>query len=557
MKKRYTALLLALFLLAGCTQQEPPAAEVTQPVQEQVAEPAPAVPAEPVPTEPAPTGPAFTADHTPDSDPANWETQWQIITNGQITESYTREDEIFFDSGDYFTLPGVASFRGGNYRTDGSYGIADITTGEITTLWKTPVGYVSDPVWGGCCWTGQPLVVQWDEETKAIMNLYEEKKAKADLVEGIYAKADGYVHFIDMDDGSYTRDPLRVGMAFKGSGALDPRGYPILYVGSGLPASGKNPAMFAISLIDGSILYERSCYDEFSLRFWFGMDGAPLVDAETDTLIWGGENGLLYTIKLNTDYDPQAGTLTMAPEEPVMTRYSNQYTRVGRNAGYESSVTVAENYAFIGDNAGMLHCVDLNTMELTWAQYIVDDINATPLFDYGADGNPYLYVAPSMDYSRYGSELPICKVDATNGEILWTHSMPCGTMTGVPGGILASPLLGRTGSDMENLIVFSVGCSPTVKEGQVVALDKDTGEVIWQYETENYMWSSPVALYTEEGKGYIFQVDADGYCYLLEGATGNLVSSIHLDCTVEATPVAFGNRILLGSRTKMYLFEIS
>lgn len=511
------------------------------------------------PTEPPaePTDPPFIASCTTDTDPANWEVDWGIIVDGKITESYTREEKIFFNEGDYFALPGISTFRGDNYRTDASYGTVDVSNPSLSKIWSMNVGYLSGPEWGGCCWTGQPLVVQWDAETKAIMNLYEDKKAKEDLVEVIYAKADGYVHFFDMDDGSYTRDPVYVGMEFKGSGAVDPRGYPILYVGAGLTLGGKQQCIYAISLIDGSKLYERSGYEELAPRYWFGFDGAPLVDAETDTLIWAGESGILYTIKLNTQYDKAAGTITMNPEEPVMARYSDKYTKQGRNAGYESSVTAVENYLYLGDNAGLLKCVDVNTMEVIWTQSIVDDINATPVFDWGKDGNGYLYTAPSMDYAGYYDvDLPICKLDARTGEILWTYTVSCSTDSSAPGGILATPILGREDTDLEDLIIFSVGRTPNIYVGRVIALNKETGEVVWEYKTNSYMWSSPVALYTESGKSYIFQADASGVCYLLDGATGKEVDRYDVDVTVEASPVAFGNKIMLGSRPRIFLFEI-
>jgi hypothetical protein len=70
----------------------------------------------------------------------------------------------------------------------------------------------------------------------------------------------------------------------------------------------------AYSLIDFSRLYEfGKQYDEFALREWHAYDSAPLVDAETDTLIYPGENGILYTIKLNTKFDATTGELSMNP----------------------------------------------------------------------------------------------------------------------------------------------------------------------------------------------------------------------------------------------------
>ena len=505
------------------------------------------------------TEPPFEAYFTENSDPANWNHLWEVLVGDQVVENYQREDPIFFDSGDYFALPGVASFRGGNYRGDGSYGTADISEGTMETIWKMSVGYLNEQEWNGCGWTGQPLVVQWDEQTRQHMNLYEEKKNKDGLVEVIYAKMDGWVHFFDIEDGSYTRDPLFLGMEFKGSGALDPRGYPILYVGSGLEINKKYQAMFIVNLLDCTIMEKFSCFDASTYRWWFGADSSPLVDAETDTILWPCESGIFYTFKLNSQYDPVAGTLSVDPDEPVKTRYLHDYRTVeDRHLGYESSAVVVDHYAYLGDNAGMLHCVDLNTMELVWAQDLIDDVNSTPLFDWGADGNGYLYIAPSLDYSGGGHKntLPICKIDARTGEIIWKHEMECVTEDGVSGGALASPLLGRPGTDIENLVIYSMGRSPGAWNGQVVALDKETGEVVWQFQTHSYIWSSPIALYTEEGKSYIFQADQRGQCYLLDGATGALLDDLKLGNPVEASPVAFGDKIVLGTRYGIHIFDI-
>ncbi|MFR5914587.1 MAG: hypothetical protein ACLUGJ_05435 [Blautia wexlerae] len=41
------------------------------------------------------------------------------------------------------------------------------------------------------------------------------------------------------------------------------------------------------------------------------------MDAETDTLIYPGENGILYLIRLNTKYDLNSGTLSIDPGRTV------------------------------------------------------------------------------------------------------------------------------------------------------------------------------------------------------------------------------------------------
>ena len=503
-------------------------------------------------TEPPTTEPAFYPACTQNTDPENWDIQWTIIQNDQVVEHYAREEPIFFE-GDYYAIGCICGFRTDYQRQDASYGTVDLTEGTITELWKANVGFLDEVDWIGCGWTGQPLLAQWDSKTRAIMNLYEEKKAKEGLVEAVYAKMDGYVHFIDMEDGSYTRDPLYIGKVFKGSGMLDPRGYPILYIGAGLPR-GEMQCIYAISLLDGEILYKLSGAHELAPRAWYGFDSGPLLDAETDTLIWAGENGLLYTIKLNTKYDPDAGTLTMAPDTPVMTAYTHNYHEEGRYVGYEASIAAADHYLYLGDSSGMFFCVDINTMELVWAQDILDDINATPVFDWEDEDKAVLYVVPSVDYTS--GEMPICKLDAETGEILWQNTIKCVKDKDIPGGGLASPLLGREGSTMEEHIIFSIGCTPDLWSGQVMAFHTETGDMLWQYETKNYIWSSPVGLYTEDGKGYLFQADASGNCYLLDGASGEVLSTYQLGRTVESSPVVFGNHILIGTRSSMHLLEI-
>ena len=561
----FALLLLVLCGLLFMTRTPAPPAAETPPATEQPTETtappteATTAPTEPETepeetTEPAPTEPPFVPMAVDGTRAEDWEIDWRIIENDTVIESFTRQDPIFFGD-DYCQLPGIAGFRGGNYRTDASYGTADIQSGTIKQLWKMNVGYLETVDWIGCGWTGQPLVAQWDAETRAIMNLYDEKKEKDGLVEAVYAKMDGYIHFIDMEDGSQTRDPLYVGWVFKGSGALDPRGYPIVYLGAGLTKNGSVPQkIFAISLIDGSTLFELSGYNPLAPRYWCGFDSGPLVHGETDTLIYAGENGLIYTIKLNTNYDKAAGTLTMEPDAPVMTAYTSSYSKAGRYLGYEASIAAADQYLYLGDNAGLIQCVNVNTMELVWAQSILDDVNATPLFDWGTDGRGYLYAAPSVDYNR--GEVSLYKLDAQTGEILWTYEMKCSTDPDAPGGMLASPLLGKNGTSMENIVIFSVGRTPSPGKGQMYAFDKTTGELLWQFETNSYIWSSPVALYTEDGTGYIFQADARGNCYLMNGATGEVLNTVSLKQTTEASPIAFGNHILLGTRSAMYLFEI-
>ncbi len=505
------------------------------------------------PTEP-PTEPSFASEagYTDDSDPDNWGVDWDIIAGGQLVSSYQRSETISFGLGsNYFALPGIATFRGDNYRSGASYGTASVVNETLTTLWERETSALQKSSiagtgsWTGSGWTGQPLVVQWDAETRQIMNLYPEAKAKEDLVEVIYATLDGHVYFYDLETGEYTRDPLNLGMAFKGAGALDPRGYPLLYVGSGdLTADGKVPRMYVISLIDFSILYQRGYSEEYNLRSWRAFDSSPLVSAETDTLIWPGECGLLYTIKLNTEYDKEAGTISVSPDEPVMTRYS---TSLDRTLGYEDSAVVVENYLYVADNGGVMFCVDLNTMELMWTQYTYDDTNATPIFEWGDDGQGYLYTGSSMEYNA--GTVHIQKLDALTGEVIWDKAVSgIAYDKAVSGGVMSTPVLGKAGTDLDGLLICPIARTGESYAGTILALDTQTGETVWETAMGSYAWSSPVAIYTDDGTGYFVLCDSSGNMMLYRGATGEKLDSISLGSNVEASPVAFNDILVVGTR---------
>ncbi len=485
--------------------------------------------------------PTFVAEMVEDSDPANWSVNWEVWSDGEITGDFQRTQTISFGSGeDYYPLPGIAGFRGNNYRDGGSYGTVNITENSLTQVWAKGVGSLDG--WPGVGWTGQPTCVQWDQETKNVMGLYDSKKAKEDLVEVICTTLDGYIYFYDLEDGSYTRDPIYLGQSVKGSAALDPRGWPILYVGSGLVYNGY-PKMYVVSLVDNSILYSQSGSDPFAKRSWYAFDSSPIISGETDTVIWPGESGVLYSIKLNTNYDPAAGTLTVDPETVAKTRYTSS---LNHTLGYEASIVTVGQYAYLGDNGGMFFCFDLNTMELIWARDIHDDLNASPVFQWEEDGNGYLYLATSMEYG--GGNSYVYKLNAATGETVWEY-----VFTGiaydkdVSGGALSSPILGKAGTTLEGMVIISMSKTHGYAGGTLAALDMDTGELIWKKDTDAYAWSSPVAIYSDDGTGYFVLGDSAGYMRLYD-ASGTTLATIGLGSNMEASPIVYNDMMVIATR---------
>jgi outer membrane protein assembly factor BamB len=327
-----------------------------------------------------------------------------------------------------------------------------------------------------------------------------------------------------------------------------------MYVGSGdKNSSGQRARMYIISLIDGKILYQRGHSEDLALRSWCAFDSAPLVDANTDTLIWPGENGLLYTMDLNTDYDKEAGTISVDPSNVVIARY-----RTSRSSsstywyGYEPSASIVDHYLYISENGGMFFCIDLNTMELVWAQDTKDDSNSTPAFEMMEDGTGYVYTAPSLHWTKNSNNqgtISIYKLNALTGEIVWEVPYHVHTIPDVSGGVQSSPLLGKPGTALDGMILYTISRTRSTYSGTLVALDTETGEEVWRWEMKNYAWSSPATFYDDEGNAFVVVCDSGGYATVLDGATGEVLYQMGLGGLVEASPAIYENMLVVGTRT--------
>lgn len=490
---------------------------------------------------------------TEETHPSNFLTETAVEVNGERVDKYAPNQEIFFGAPDTYTdLKGIITFRGDPFRTGSSYGTAHMTEKKFGDTWTVTTGSLQAPdgqVWTGSGWTGQPLIVEWDKETRQNMNLYDWAKEADSLTEVIYACMDGYIYFLDLDSGAKTRDALNIGYTFKGTASLDPRGYPLLYVGSGYHSYQGQSRAFVISLIDGKVLYTFGNNDDFALRQWSMFDSSPLVDAETDTLIYPGENGVLYLIHLNSQYDAQAGTVSVDPDEVVKWRYST--TRTGSNfwLGMESSCVVWNGYVILADNGGNLMCLDLNTLEPVWVQDVLDDTNCSPVLDV-EDGHPYVYISTSYHLgwrSWNTATIPVWKIDALTGEIVWHTDYECYSESGVSGGTQGTIALGQ--NSLDDRIFVAVSRTPTIAAGVLAALDKETGETIWEFSSQVYSWSSPSVFYDEDGHGYVIYTTSGGYIYLLDGETGEKLDAKDLNGNIEASAAVYNNKVVVGHRS--------
>ena len=140
-------------------------------------------------------------------------------------------------------------------------------------------------------------------------------------------------------------------------------------------------------------------------------------------------------------------------------------------------------------------------------------------------------------------------MDAHTGEIIWEYKFEnVAYNESVSGGVLSSPILGKQGTSMEGMIIYSVARTPSASKGMLVALDTQTGELIWEQELRYYAWSSPVAVYTDDGTGYFVQCDSQGKVALHEGLTGNVLNYVEIGFNIEASPAVFENTVVVGTR---------
>ena len=544
------ALLLALLLRAllggGTDAGVTPAVSPTATVDAVVtatpgAATAPAATATPVPT----VGPGLRSAGEVVSPPSQFGLESIAVQNGERVDAYARTPEIHMGlSGEYTDVEGVTTFRGNNYRDSAAYGNIPDDPEELEIVWSVAVSQIDD--WGGVGWTGQCAIVRWPEEVVRIMNVREEKKG-GPLTEVIYATLDGRVYFLDLYDGQATRPAINIGAPIKGSVTVDPRGYPLLYVGQGIPEANGHSVDIGtriFSLIDQQLLFFLDGDDSFAQRSWYAFDAAPLVDGKTDTMLQVGENAILYLVKLNTDYDPEAGTISI---DPKVDRYVFR-SRVSDQPGMENSLAVYNDYGYFVDNSGLLQCVDLNTLTCVWAGDTGDDTDATIVLEEEADGTVALYTATEREHSAsYDENAYLRKINALTGEMLWKLPVKVYTSEGNEGGSFATPALGK--GELGDLIFAHMTRTPD-DGATLMAVDKESGEVVWRVAMGSGGWSSPVCVYDASGKGYVLVGSSSGALRLYEGRTGRIISICDLKGNIEGSPAVFEDMLVVGTRAK-------
>lgn len=570
-----------------------PTVEPTEaPTPEPTAEPTPEPTATPEPTPEA--TPLLEALADDSADPALISTTVIYKDDRKVT-GYERKEPINMPAADDYMLQpyGVMTFRGNAFRQNAATGTVENPT-SLSLEWTVEAGSVagSSRNYYGIGWTGQPVIVRWPSDIRKSMDLEQIRKDQKNLKEVIIAGMDGKIYFLDLLDGSATRDAIDFGYPMRSTPSVHPLFYPMMTVGQ-----------YARKLKTGTSkeigLYYYNLMDQKELRMIDGIDrkyerpynavGAFDTSAliysdtvnKTHTLIAIGTNGMLYTEKMEMDLhlDKDTGLLEYEFKEPDEVVMMMSHTK-GQNDSYaavESSLAMYGSYAYYADLEGVLRCVDTTTMTTAWAVDTGDAVRAAIALDLEeGDGTNtlWLYTANLVNTGRTKGNVTIRRFNAMTGEEDWAFAIHCADTkkkdvtfnATITPGAMASPVIGQQGlGDLVYFTLSSVSATGAAEleegaaiPGVIIALDKATGKVAWHKAMEAYCYSSPVAVYDENGKGWIIQACSNGTIYLMDGLTGSVINTLQVNGVIEGSPAVYGDTLVIGTTGKgaSYIYGI-
>ena len=459
---------------------------------------------------------------------------------------------------------GVLTFRGDNFRRNAACGTVDEAR-ALKVVWTAETGSSrgASQTYYGVGWTGQAAIVKWSKEVREKSNIYEEKREVSGLKEVIVAGLDGAIRFLDLSDGKLTRNSTKLGYPMRGTPSVHPGGFPYMNVGQ-----------FArkMKVKTGKIgLRQYNLYSQKEITLIDGLDGklhrafnklgsfetSALIDRTSDTVITAGTNGMLYLIALNSDFDYQAGVYKTAASTVVL-RTRTKAEKADALTAVESSVAAYDKYVYYADMGGVLRCVDTNTLKAVWAVNTGDAVKAAVALD--MDGQELNLYTANMLENRKSGNVEIRRYDAMTGHEDWCSEIGVakGKKETNDVGAKASPVIGQ--NDLSDLVFFTVtglsaegaaelGVGNSAKAA-LIALDKDSGRKVWALGLEDRSESSPVAVYSEQGKGWIIQCDHSGKIILAEGRTGKVVNTLKLDGEIDASPAVYNDMMVISTTGK-------
>ncbi|MCK9339434.1 MAG: dehydrogenase [Bacteroidales bacterium] len=469
------------------------------------------------------------------------DTAYQSVENLDFTIQYMDSSisgEITNLQDLYAHASGILSFRGGPYRDANFQGKITGTPHNIEIDWifRTDYDTIQSQygTWGGGTgWTGQPLYVHWSD------SLFQRFKKMSPALTSSFGKEEiivgslcGKVYFINYQTGDSSRRAFNVDNTIKGTPSLDPTFNGNLYIGQGIPLRKPFGA-----LVMNLFTHQKTHFfaeDPKAWRRWDAYDSSPIVVG--NFMFRLGENGTIYKYLIKNGNIEIHSTM--------------RYKVKGKwAAGIESSLAIYANYGYFSDNHGNIICFNLNTLQPVWHYNNHDDSDATPVIEV-ENGTPYLYSGCEVDKQGEKGYSYFVKINGLNGKKIWEDTISCQRAffdnKWFDGGIFATPLPGK--GNCQNLIFVNVCTHFPLLKGDLVAIDKQTGKIIYRVPLKHYAWSSPVAIYNEKNELFIFTGDTAGNVYLIDGKSGKIITTRYIGNNFESSPIVIDNHVVIGSR---------
>jgi len=239
--------------------------------------------------------------------------------------------------------------------------------------------------------------------------------------------------------------------------------------------------------------------------------------------------------------------------------------KIATDNAIEGPALIVGETAYVGNLGGTLHAVDLASGNVRWTYQTENQIMGSPAFY--ASGDREVILVGSYDYYLHG-------VDLRTGKGLWKYETnnfingACALYRGkaVFGGCdglvhLVDASSGVSGAEME--IATYVASSAAVDghhalvgdyDGRFSSVDLESQQVRWVFENSesNLPFIGSPAVYGD----HVYIGNQDKYLYCLNKNTGELVWKYNTGGRVDASPVVVGDRVLVANmRGDLFLLD--
>jgi outer membrane protein assembly factor BamB len=270
-------------------------------------------------------------------------------------------------------------------------------------------------------------------------------------------------------------------------------------------------------------------------------DGAPLVVG--DYLLEGGENSWFYVIRLHRSYD-ERGKVTVDPKVVFTAPGFDDELMADLPDGdvsIESSVAFHDGVAYFANSGGLVQGWDISGVlngghraKRVFRFWTGDDTDASIVID----DEGYLYVGSELQRFNARADLvgQLMKLDPSKPKdpLVWSVPIAERGAEGL-GGVWATPA------------IYGDMVYEATNYGDLMGVDRLTGEVRWRIHLAGPTWSSPVPV-----DGVLLQGDCGGVLHAFDISNARRTPpelwSLQIGGCIESTPAVWHDMIWLGTR---------